>query len=68
MNTKELDSTYVAHTYARFPLEIVSGHGAIAVGADGRDYIDLGSGIGVNAFGYSDEAWIEAVTRQLHTL
>ena len=68
MNTKELDSTYVAHTYARFPLEIVSGHGAIAVGADGRDYIDLGSGIGVNAFGYSDEAWIETVTRQLHTL
>ena len=28
MNTKQTDQTYVAHTYARFPVEIVSGRGS----------------------------------------
>ena len=68
MNLKELDSAFVAHTYSRFPLEIVSGEGAVAYDASGKRYIDLGSGIAVNTFGYADKVWIEAVTRQLHTL
>lgn len=67
MNTFELDRTYIANTYARFPLEIVSGHGALCRGADGREYIDLGTGIGVNIFGYTDAEWISAVTAQLNT-
>ncbi|MBR0302744.1 MAG: hypothetical protein IJQ80_02730, partial [Clostridia bacterium] len=32
---------------------------------DGKTYIDLGSGIGVTAFGIGDEEWIQAVTAQL---
>ncbi len=62
---KELDNAYVASTYARFPVEIVSGHGSILNGADGREYIDMGTGIAVNSFGVADEAWITAVTAQL---
>ncbi len=62
---RETDSTYVANTYARFPLVIREGHGSIAVSEDGKEYIDLGSGIAVNVFGYSDPEWIEAVTSQL---
>ena len=64
MNTFELDRTYIANTYARFPLEIVSGHGALCRGADGREYIDLGTGIGVNIFGYTDAEWILSSNRR----
>ncbi len=65
-HTMELDQQYVAPTYARFPLEIISGQGALLKGADGKDYIDLGSGIAVNTFGMCDAAWISAVSAQLN--
>ena len=56
MLTQTLDQQYLAHTYNRFPLEIVGGKGSLLRGADGREYIDLGSGIGVNIFGiYNQE-------------
>ena len=61
----ERDSKFVAHTYARFPVEIVSGKGSEMFDADGKRYIDMGTGIGVTAFGISDEAWVAAVTAQL---
>ena len=62
---QQRDQTYVAPTYARFPVEIVSGKGSVAVDSEGKEYIDLGSGIGVTAFGYCDDEWIAAVTDQL---
>ena len=62
------DTEYVAGTYARFPLNIVSGKGSIAVDADGKEYIDMGSGIGVTSFGFCDDEWVKAVTNQLNTL
>lgn len=65
MNTKQLDSDFVAHTYARFPVEIVSGKGAVVTDADGKQYLDFGSGIAVNTFGTADSEWVEAVTKQL---
>ncbi len=64
-NWKELDKTYVANTYARFPVEIVSGKGSLLYDADGKEYIDLGSGIGVTAFGIDDAQWKAAVISQL---
>lgn len=66
MNTFELDSQYVAQTYRRFPVEIVSGKGAVAYDADGKKYIDMGSGIATNTFGYADSEWVAAVTEQLN--
>ncbi|MFA5561065.1 MAG: acetylornithine/succinylornithine family transaminase [Eubacteriales bacterium] len=65
MNVKELDALYVANTYARFPLEITSGKGSLLTGADGKEYIDLGTGIAVNTLGMSDPAWTAAVVAQL---
>ena len=65
MNTKELDKAYVAGTYKRFPVEIVSGKGSVVTDVDGKQYIDMGSGIGVTAFGIADETWQKAVTEQL---
>ena len=63
-----LDQEYVAGTYGRFPLELVSGKGSIFTDADGKEYIDMGSGIGVTAFGTADEVWLAAVTAQLNKL
>ena len=62
---KQRDGQYIAHTYARFPVEVVSGQGSILTDADGKDYIDMGSGIGVTAFGIADPVWKQAVTAQL---
>ncbi|MBR6089742.1 MAG: acetylornithine/succinylornithine family transaminase [Anaerolineaceae bacterium] len=62
---KTIDKTYVANTYGRFPVEIVSGKGSVLVDNEGKKYIDLGSGIAVNAFGAGDEVWKEAVKAQL---
>lgn len=68
MNTKELDSKYIANTYARFPVVLDHGKGSLVWDSDGKEYIDMGSGIAVNAFGFADEAWISAVTEQLGKL
>ena len=68
MNIKELDNKYVASTYARFPICIVSGKGALGYDETGKEYIDLGTGIAVNTFGYSDTEWVNAVEAQLETL
>lgn len=68
MNIKELDKQYVANTYARFPIELVSGKGSYLYDSEGKKYIDMGTGIGVSAFGVGDEEWVKAVTEQLTTL
>ncbi len=68
MNVKELDSQYIANTYARFPIEIVSGKGSKLYDADGKEYIDMGTGIGVSIFGVGDEEWVKATTEQLTKL
>lgn len=65
---KEIDKQYVAPTYNRFDVELVSGKGSIFVDVNGKEYIDLGSGIGVTAFGACDEKWTEAVCKQASTL
>ena len=65
MSTKEIDDTYVASTYKRFPVELVSGKGSILKDVNGKEYIDLGAGIGVSSFGACDEVWQKAVTDQI---
>ena len=64
-DTMNLDRSYIAGTYNRFPVEIVSGKGCIVKDADGKEYIDLTSGIGVTCFGVADETWQQAVIAQL---
>ena len=59
MNTKELDSLYIAGTYARFPVEIVRGEGSTLYDETGKEYIDMGSGIAANVFGYNDKQWLD---------
>ena len=68
MNIKELDSRYIANTYARFPITLKSGKGSLVLDDEGKEYIDLGTGIAVNTFGFSDPLWVRAVTEQLNSL
>ena len=68
MSIISLDQEYVAGTYGRFPVELVSGKGSVLRDVNGKEYIDLGSGIGVTAFGIADDAWLAAVTAQLGKL
>ena len=68
MSITQIDKEYVAGTYGRFPVELLSGKGSIFTGTDGKRYIDMGSGIGVTAFGTGDEVWLSAVTEQLSRL
>ena len=68
MDMIKLDQEYVAGTYGRFPVALVSGKGSLFTDAEGKEYIDMGSGIGVTCFGTGDDAWVEAVTAQLGKL
>ncbi len=68
MNIQELDATYVANTYGRFPLTLVKGKGSLVWDDAGKEYIDLSAGIAVNTFGVADDEWVAAVTAQLGTL
>ena len=62
------DQAYVAGTYNRFPVALASGKNATCWDVEGNEYIDFTSGIGVNALGYADPLWIQAVTAQLQNL
>lgn len=68
MNTKELDSEYVAHAYGRFDVVLTKGKGSTLYDENGKKYIDFGSGIGVTAFGIGDDLWKKAVEEQLDKL
>ena len=67
-NIIEKDSEYIAHTYARFPLVIKEGKGSLLYDQDGKEYIDMASGIAVASFGYGDEEWEKAVSSQAKRL
>ena len=71
MNTqsiKQRDDAHVLHTYGRSPIALVSGAGMVATDAEGKEYLDFTSGIGVNALGFCHPAWVAAVTAQAATL
>ena len=61
---KQQEQTNMMHTYGRFPVALVKGKGVVAWDTEGKDYIDFTSGIGVNALGWCDEGWVQAVSRQ----
>lgn len=68
MNVKTMDETFIAGTYARFPLQIQRGEGSLVYDESGKEYIDMATGIAVNTFGVSDKVWAEAVSAQASTL
>lgn len=61
---KDQDQQYIMHTYGRVDVALVKGRNARAWDAQGKEYIDFTSGIGVNCLGYSDPQWAAAVAGQ----
>lgn len=68
MTIKQLDQTFIAGTYGRLDVALISGKGAQLYDEAGKRYIDLGGGIAVNAFGIADDAWADAVKAQVEKL
>ncbi|MDY3711398.1 MAG: aspartate aminotransferase family protein [Agathobaculum sp.] len=61
---KNEESKYVMNTYGRFPIALDHGEGAVLWDVEGKRYIDLTSGIGVNCLGYKHDKLIAAITEQ----
>jgi acetylornithine aminotransferase/acetylornithine/N-succinyldiaminopimelate aminotransferase len=55
---------YLLQNYNRYPLTIESGEGCHVIDSNGNRYLDLLSGIGVNAFGYTHPRLTAALIRQ----
>ncbi len=71
MTYKELkaeENKYVMNTYGRFNIALDHGEGAVLWDTEGKRYIDLTSGIGVNSLGYNNGKLIDAITEQAHKL
>ena len=51
----------LVHTYNRFPVVLEHGEGVYLYDTDGKKYLDFAAGIGVNALGYSNEEYKEAM-------
>ncbi|KAL5543769.1 hypothetical protein UlMin_007553 [Ulmus minor] len=64
----EAEARVIVGTYARTPVVLKSGKGCKLYDIEGREYLDLSSGIAVNALGHGDEDWLEAVIDQAGTL
>ncbi|MBM3423012.1 MAG: aspartate aminotransferase family protein [Chlorobi bacterium] len=62
--TLETEKTLFFHNYARLPLTITHGEGCWLVSEEGTRYLDMISGIGVNALGYGDKRLLQAITDQ----
>jgi acetylornithine/N-succinyldiaminopimelate aminotransferase len=58
----------VLPTYNRAPLSFVKGEGSWLWAEDGRRYLDLGSGIAVNALGHAHPALVQTLTEQAQKL
>ncbi|KAF2317671.1 hypothetical protein GH714_039522 [Hevea brasiliensis] len=64
----EAEGKVMVGTYARAPLVLASGKGCKLYDVEGREYLDLTSGIAVNALGHCDPDWVKAVVDQANVL
>ncbi len=68
MSTIEQFNKYVMPSYGRYDLVLDKGENRTATDENGKQYIDFGSGIGVNCLGYCNEEWVKAVCEQAQTI
>jgi len=64
----ELSEKYLVPTYPRFPFALVRGEGMRVWDADGREFIDLLSGIAVCNLGHCHPKVVSAIQKQAETL
>jgi acetylornithine/N-succinyldiaminopimelate aminotransferase len=59
-----LEQKYLLNTYARYPLAIARGKGVYVYDVAGKRYLDLLSGLGVNALGHAHPRIVRAIREQ----
>lgn len=59
-----LERQYLLQNYARYPLMLDHGQGCYLYDRDGKRYLDLISGIGVNALGHAHPRMMKVITEQ----
>jgi len=66
-----LEQTYLVQNYARYPLALHRGKGCYVYDLEGKRYLDLIAGIGVNSLGYAHPRITKVIRQQagllLHT-
>jgi acetylornithine/N-succinyldiaminopimelate aminotransferase len=59
-----LEREYLLQNYARYPLVLQKGKGCYVYDLDGKRYLDLIAGIGVNALGYAHPRMVKVIREQ----
>src|SRR5262245_30522215 len=67
-DVQDLEAKHVLQTYRRAPVTFVRGKGVRLFDSDGREYLDLLSGIGVASLGHAHPGLAAAITDQAQTL
>lgn len=65
---RAIEARHIVPTYKRQPIVFVRGEGARLYDAEGREYLDLLSGIGVASLGHANAGLAKAVAEQAQTL
>lgn len=64
MNLLDRDAAAILPTYKRLPLEVVRGHGMFLETREGKRYLDMFSGLAVNALGNAHPKIVRAIADQ----
>ncbi|MDN5357552.1 MAG: acetylornithine/N-succinyldiaminopimelate aminotransferase [Candidatus Methanomethylophilaceae archaeon] len=62
---KEMSQKYLFQNYGRIDIAFTHGEGSYLYDTEGKKYLDLVSGIAVNALGYAHPEWVKAVQDQV---
>ena len=65
---KQREQTLMCRTYSRYPLSVVHGKGSRLWDVDGKEYVDLLSGIAVIGLGHGNEEIAEVMAEQARKL
>ena len=68
MNLEELDKEFVLQTYKRDYTNFTHGMGSRLYDENGDEYIDFGSGIGVNSVGHGNKKLVDAICQQTNKI
>src|SRR6516165_1804118 len=60
----ELEKQYLFQNYARYPLVLTRGKGCYVYDTQGKRYLDLITGIGVNALGHAHPRLLKSLRQQ----
>jgi 4-aminobutyrate aminotransferase-like enzyme len=64
----DLEKEYLLQNYGRYPIVLDHGEGVWLYDTDGKRYLDLISGIGVNSLGHAHPRIMTAIAEQAHLL